>query len=129
MKNASFPAMVWSLLFLVALIVGCNPPTDTDEAPPANESEEKSADSADTSSAEMDMPASTEVSEALEELPPEERKLALEQEICPVTEAKLGSMGKPYQIEYEGETVFFCCSGCESTFREDPEKYLAKISD
>jgi Cu(I)/Ag(I) efflux system membrane fusion protein len=116
------------------LVVGCNPPAETGEDTPANGNEESSTDSAGGGSGEADhsdmkMEGSTEVAEALQELPPEERKIALEQEICPISGAKLGSMGKPIKMTHQGETVFLCCQGCEATFKEDPDKYLAKISD
>ncbi|MBN2183063.1 MAG: YHS domain-containing protein [Sedimentisphaerales bacterium] len=49
---------------------------------------------------------------------------ATEQTICPV-------MGNPIDknifIEYEGKKVYFCCSGCEKLFKENPEKYISKL--
>jgi len=46
------------------------------------------------------------------------------QETCPV-------MGGPIDpnvfIEYKGRKVFFCCKGCDQKFRENPEKYIAKL--
>ncbi len=47
-----------------------------------------------------------------------------EQTICPV-------MGNPINkdifVEYKGKKVYFCCPGCDKIFKEDPEKYLAKL--
>ncbi len=48
-------------------------------------------------------------------------------DFCVVSDEKLGSMGKPYVINYEGREIKFCCDGCEEDFRKEPEKFLAKI--
>ncbi len=46
------------------------------------------------------------------------------QTTCPV-------MGGPINpaifVEYKGKKVYFCCQGCDQKFREDPEKYIAKL--
>jgi xanthine dehydrogenase accessory factor len=31
-----------------------------------------------------------------------------------------------HQTDYEGQTFYFCCAGCKTTFESDPEKYLAQ---
>ncbi|HSR87608.1 MAG TPA: YHS domain-containing protein, partial [Pontiella sp.] len=45
---------------------------------------------------------------------------------CPV-------MGNPVNKEiyadYEGQRIYFCCAGCDSTFLENPGKYLKQMSD
>jgi YHS domain-containing protein len=46
---------------------------------------------------------------------------------CIVTDNKLGSMGTPVTLVYEGQEVKFCCKPCVKKFRKDPAKYLAKI--
>lgn len=56
-----------------------------------------------------------------------DRIAARQQGICPVSGEPLGSMGKPIKLTVEGREVFICCSGCEDTLREDPEKYFAKL--
>ena len=48
---------------------------------------------------------------------------------CVVSGEKLGEMGKPVVIQYEGREVQFCCSSCPKEFRKDPAKYLRKIDD
>ncbi len=48
---------------------------------------------------------------------------------CPVSGAKLGSMGKPVVVEHEGREMRFCCNGCPSKFKADPAKYLAKVDE
>ena len=46
---------------------------------------------------------------------------------CVVSDEKLGEMGKPHKLEYEGQTILFCCKNCVKKFNKDPQKYLAKI--
>ncbi|UCC98646.1 MAG: YHS domain-containing protein [Phycisphaerales bacterium] len=49
---------------------------------------------------------------------------ALEQTTCPVMG---GAINKDIFIEYQGKKVYFCCPGCEDQFKEEPEKYIAKL--
>ena len=51
----------------------------------------------------------------------------LQQSICPVTGAKLGSMGDPIPVVSEGQTVYLCCAGCKSAIEKRPEFYLSRI--
>ncbi len=48
-----------------------------------------------------------------------------EQTTCPIM------LGKPIDkaifTEYKGKKVYFCCAGCDSMFKKDPEKYVAKL--
>ncbi|MDY7107443.1 MAG: hypothetical protein SYC29_02290 [Planctomycetota bacterium] len=46
---------------------------------------------------------------------------------CVVSGGKLGSMGEPVELVAGTQLVRFCCGGCFPTFREDPQKYLAKV--
>lgn len=64
---------------------------------------------------------------SLDKLAPEDREAAMSQRICPVTGAKLGSMGKPYKMTIEGRTLFLCCKGCEGKVKEDPAAAFQKI--
>lgn len=48
-------------------------------------------------------------------------------ETCLVSGEKLGEMGDPYVITYEGQEIKFCCKDCEKDFNKDPDKYLAKL--
>ena len=57
----------------------------------------------------------------------DDRKAALAQKVCPVTDEPLGSMGKPPQLTVEGQQVFLCCVGCEDQLRKEPPKFLAKL--
>ena len=47
---------------------------------------------------------------------------------CPVSGNKVGEMGPPIKVEYNGKVYNLCCSGCVSSFKSDPEKY-SKIAE
>ncbi len=49
---------------------------------------------------------------------------AIEQTDCPVMG---GAINKAIFTEYKGKKVYFCCSPCEEKFKEEPEKYIAKL--
>ena len=49
-------------------------------------------------------------------------------ETCVVSGDKLGSMGDPYEVEIQGQTVKLCCAGCESALREEPARYLSILN-
>lgn len=72
-----------------------------------------------------------EIRLALEPLSQADRELALAQEICPVTEVRLGSMGMgtPIKIDVNGSPVFICCEGCRNGLMGDVEKNLKILSD
>ena len=46
---------------------------------------------------------------------------------CVVTDEKLGEMGEPYVMEYEGREIKFCCRGCVKDFKKEPAKYIKKL--
>ncbi len=50
-------------------------------------------------------------------------------DFCLVSGAKLGSMGTPVTLVYEGQTLKFCCESCISTFRNNPVEYLRKLDE
>lgn len=75
-----------------------------------------------------DAAAGDEVPEGLAELSPADRELAIEQQVCPVSGEKLGSMGPPIKVTVAGHEVFICCSGCKQQLEDDPAKYLAKLA-
>ena len=58
------------------------------------------------------------------QLPEADRQAARQQDVCPVTGEKLGSMGTPYKVAVNGRDVFLCCQGCEAELKANPEKYL-----
>jgi hypothetical protein len=49
-------------------------------------------------------------------------------DVCIVGGEKLGSMGVPATLIYQGQQVKFCCSGCQPEFEANPAKFLQKIS-
>jgi Cu(I)/Ag(I) efflux system membrane fusion protein len=53
---------------------------------------------------------------------------AEEQKICPVTTAKLGSMGEPVPLVVEGRGVWTCCAACPPKLKAEPAKYLARLA-
>ena len=48
-------------------------------------------------------------------------------DVCIVTDNKLGSMGDPITIVYNGQEVSFCCKPCVKEFEADQQKFLAKL--
>jgi len=46
---------------------------------------------------------------------------------CVVSGEKLGEMGKPVVMNYQGTEVRFCCAMCVDQFKKDPTKYFAKL--
>jgi hypothetical protein len=69
------------------------------------------------------------VNRALAKLGEKDRRLALEQEFCPVlTHSRLGSMGVPIKVQVEGQPVFLCCASCKDKAIENPQKTLAQVA-
>ena len=50
---------------------------------------------------------------------------ALAQETCPVMEGN--PVDPSLYVDYQGERVYFCCKSCIQAFRDNPEKYIAKL--
>jgi YHS domain-containing protein len=50
---------------------------------------------------------------------------AAEQTTCPIMEGN--PINKAIFTEYKGKKVYFCCPGCDTKFKADPEKYIAKL--
>ena len=48
--------------------------------------------------------------------------------VCPVSNEKIGAMGKSVSFEYNGKQYNLCCDGCVAPFKADPEKY-SKIAE
>lgn len=49
------------------------------------------------------------------------------QEVCPVTKARLGSMGTPIKVLVGQQPLYLCCRGCVSKVEERPEAYLSAL--
>jgi YHS domain-containing protein len=43
---------------------------------------------------------------------------------CPIMG---GAVDENVFIEYQGQRVYFCCPGCDKTFLENPEPYVARL--
>ncbi len=69
----------------------------------------------------------TEIGDALAQLSPADRRMALRQQICPVANMKLGSMGPPVKVDVNGRAVFICCEGCRNQLLAEPAKHLARL--
>jgi hypothetical protein len=70
------------------------------------------------------------IKEALDQLDPADRKLALEQKYCAVqTKNRLGSMGKPIKVMVKDEPVFLCCKSCMKEATDEPDKTLASVKN
>jgi hypothetical protein len=58
-------------------------------------------------------------------------------DVCPVSDEKLGEMGKPFEFLYKdpkikddpGREIKFCCESCVKDFKKEPAKYLKKIDE
>ncbi|HEY0791694.1 MAG TPA: TRASH domain-containing protein [Chthoniobacterales bacterium] len=45
--------------------------------------------------------------------------------VCPVSGDKVGSVGKPVLVEYQGKKIALCCKECLKDFKKNPAKYSA----
>jgi YHS domain-containing protein len=48
---------------------------------------------------------------------------------CPVSDEKLGGMGKPVKVTSEGTDVYLCCKNCVKDFNKEPAKYVQMVKD
>ncbi|MCC6238820.1 MAG: hypothetical protein IT448_00755 [Phycisphaerales bacterium] len=48
-------------------------------------------------------------------------------DMCILFDGKLGSMGDPVVMVYQGQEIKFCCVVCVDPFKKDPEKYLKQM--
>ena len=53
---------------------------------------------------------------------------AADPQFCPVTGAKLGSMGEPVLVQVAGQSVYVCCAGCVEKLKQNPYQYLPSLS-
>jgi hypothetical protein len=67
-------------------------------------------------------------SSGLAKLDREDRLLAEQQKICPVTGKRLGSMGTPTRVLAADRVFFLCCSGCQNAFAAEPARYIAVLA-
>jgi YHS domain-containing protein len=45
--------------------------------------------------------------------------------ICPVSGDKIGSVGKPIYVDYQGKRIALCCKDCAKDFKKNPAKYAS----
>jgi membrane fusion protein, copper/silver efflux system len=57
-----------------------------------------------------------------------QRLTVAEQKICPVTGARLGSMGEPVEVDVKGRWVWTCCGACPPKVKAQPARYLARLA-
>ncbi|MEW4528160.1 hypothetical protein [Maioricimonas sp. JC845] len=122
MPCRDFAALALMLGALTFGLTGCSQPAG--DAPIADSAAADEHDHADEGGEE-----NAAVAAALAKLSDEDRTLAEEQKICPVGESLLGSMGTPVKVDVNGKPVFICCEHCREPLLEDPDKYLANLSD
>jgi len=48
------------------------------------------------------------------------------QTTCPVL---AGNIDKNIYVDYQGKRIYFCCQGCDTEFKKDPEKYMKKLQE
>jgi Cu(I)/Ag(I) efflux system membrane fusion protein len=89
---------------------------------------------AKTTRANMVKPSTPEDPEAkvaavLAQLSPEDRKLVDEQQLCPNTKNRLGTMGPPVKVVIEGQVVFLCCDGCRQAVLANPKQTLSTVAE
>lgn len=71
----------------------------------------------------------SDVTLAMAELSPEDRKEAEAQKFCAVMNTSLlGSMGAPLKLDVKGQSVYVCCAGCKSKALKNPEETLATVA-
>ncbi len=70
-----------------------------------------------------------EIKASLAKLPDGDRKAAVVQKLCPVTDERLGSMDVPVKISLKGESIFLCCKACQKTAEKDPDATLKKVAE
>jgi YHS domain-containing protein len=46
------------------------------------------------------------------------------QKVCPIRKE---AIDPTVSIEYQGQKIYFCCSGCDEKFLKDPESYFAEM--
>jgi len=48
--------------------------------------------------------------------------------ICLVSGEKLGEMGEPQRLVYQGQEMKFCCEDCVKDFQADPDQYISNLT-
>ena len=48
------------------------------------------------------------------------------QTVCPVLG---GNVDKKVFVDYQGKRIYFCCQGCDATFKQNPEKFMKEAQE
>ena len=120
----------WKLLPCVAALAtfasGCQSQTSS---PPPEASAHVEADGHDHVEHEQGDGGESDVTLAMAELSPDDRKDAEAQKFCAVMNTSLlGSMGTPLKLDVKGQPVFVCCGGCKSKALKNPDETLATVA-
>lgn len=107
-----------------------NAPNSKTDSPDPTSKREAGNPNQKSKASERDLEKITdpEIREALSKLNSKDRRQALAQRFCPISEGSpLGSMGPPVKVMIDGQPVYLCCEGCESEAKEKPKETLAKV--
>ncbi|UCC12224.1 MAG: YHS domain-containing protein, partial [candidate division WOR-3 bacterium] len=55
-----------------------------------------------------------------------EQEMIGKKEVCPVTGETFTITRHTPVVEHDGNTYYFCCPGCDKSFKENPERYIAQ---
>ena len=105
---------------MMALVVGCSSKTETQ--PATAEMHEQHTEGSAASTDEHSGHGSMSKADAAPA--PAAAPEAIAQKTCPVMG---GAIDENMFVEHEGRRVYFCCGGCEGTFKKDPATFLAKL--
>lgn len=128
----------WAVLALAVAFVGCDnspspAPSPSPSPAPAKPGETKpeagkAAEAAPVKKLDIAGAKLTEKELAnVNKLDEADRKVALEQKLCPNTGAHLGAMGKPVKVVLKDKPVFLCCDSCEEDAKAKPDETLARL--
>ena len=107
------------------------PQSGAGSAAPSGHADQRSGAAAKSEKQDSDEPIAKPTADDLkniDKLPKEDRKVAVAQRACPITDEALGSMGIPYKLMLRGQPVFLCCKGCVAAAKRDPEGTLKKVA-
>lgn len=111
-----------TVLLLAAISVGCKGGgNDTDVAYPVNHPYNVPSQATVYAATAQPAASATGTNPYVKRLPEPNQTI---QQVCPVTGAKLGSMGSPVPVVVDGQTIYVCCAGCVEKLKQNPEKYL-----
>jgi len=106
-------AILWTIVLVVAVVLGGGCKKKEAPAAPAKETTMKDMQMQTAKPAEDTNKTATTAAAA-----------SVKQTTCPVSGGKID---KNVFVEYKGKKVYFCCADCKGKFLADPEKYLAKL--